>query len=46
MQRFVGTLLADSAVTCEAYVYAGVLVPPYSVTCLEPGPPSFGVPVG
>jgi hypothetical protein len=27
------------AITCEAYVNVGVLVPPYSVTCDEPGLP-------
>ena len=27
------------AIICEAYVNAGVLVPPYSVTCSEPGLP-------
>lgn len=29
-------------ITCEAYVDIGVLVPPYSVTCDEPGLPLLG----
>ncbi|HVF04410.1 MAG TPA: hypothetical protein VNA20_06195 [Frankiaceae bacterium] len=31
----------DVGITCEAYVVYGVLVAPYSVTCNEPGPPTF-----
>jgi len=27
------------AITCEAYVDVGVLIPPYTVTCSEPGLP-------
>ncbi len=30
------------AIVCEAYVDFGVLVPPYSVTCNEPGLPTLG----
>jgi hypothetical protein len=30
------------AVVCEAYMDVGVLVPPYSVTCDEPGLPAAG----
>ena len=31
----------DVAITCEAYMDFGVLVPPYSVTCNEPGLPTI-----
>lgn len=41
-----GTATADLGplrffLTCEAYMDSGVLVPPYSVTCAEPGLPTL-----
>ena len=30
----------ESQITCGAYVNVGVLVPPYTVTCSEPGAPT------
>jgi hypothetical protein len=35
-----------AALTCEAYVQVGVLLPPYSVTCAEPGLPTVGSSLG
>jgi hypothetical protein len=34
----------DVEIVCEAYVDNGVLVPPYTVTCAEPGLPDVAVP--